>query len=341
MKVIDKQIVFSAGRDGYNTYRIPSIIKADSGALIAFCEGRKENRGDSGLIEILAKKSYDMGKTWSENKIAAGDNVNTFGNCCPVVDIKSGRIHAVCNFNIGGVHEEEIRRGEGSRECFHFFSDDEGDTWSVPRNITRYAKKADWSWHAIGPCHGIQTKSGRFVFGCNHANLSNATTSENYDGYSFSIYSDDNCKTFSISTDISPDTNECSVAELSDGRLYMNMRTQQHNYRFRAYSSNGGEKWYGFEPDKSLIDPKCQGSVLSLQESGILAFCNAASLNRSNLTLKLSYDSGETWPESVLIHEGPAAYSDLVRINDKTIGCLYEYGSIDAYEHIGIAFIQI
>ena len=341
MKVIKKNIVFTAGKDGYHTYRIPSVIRTDSGALIAFCEGRKESRSDSGLIEILTKKSFDMGESWSENQILASDNVNTFGNCCPVADKKSGRIHAVCNFNIGGIHEEEIRRGEGSRECFHLYSDNEGDTWSVPRNITCYVKKPDWSWHAIGPCHGIQTKDGRFVFGCNHANLSYATTSDNYDGYSFSIYSNDNCDTFNISADISPDTNECSVAELSDGRLYMNMRTQQHNHRFSAYSKDGGETWYDFKPDKALIDPKCQGSVLSLYESGILAFCNAASLSRSCLTLKLSHDSGKTWAESIVIHDGPAAYSDLVQVNDNIIGCLYEYGDKDAYEHIGFALIQI
>ena len=341
MKIIRKQTVYSSGKDGYHTYRIPSIIKTHYGELLAFCEGRKENHNDSGFIEIMVKKSYDSGKTWTQQDIIASDGKNTFGNCNPVVDSKTGRIHIVCNFNLAGVHEEEIRRGEGVRECYHLYSDDNGITWSIPRNITQQVKKTDWTWHAIGPCHGIQTKSGRFVFGGNHANLSVATTSDNYDGFSFSIYSDDNCKTFNISDDIAPETNECSVAELSDGRLYMNMRTQQYFHRFSAYSEDQGETWVDFEPDEELTDPKCQGVALCLRESGELIFCNAYSLNRSNLTVRISHDLGRTWQESIVIHEGPAAYSDLVQIDDVTIGCLYEFGSENPYENIGFALIGI
>ena len=341
MKILEKHNVYISGDGGYHTYRIPSVIRTKSGALLAFCEGRKESRHDSGFIEIMVKKSHDMGRTWTPPRVVASDGKNTFGNCNPVLDEKTGRVHVVCNFNLAGVNEEEIRRGEGIRGCYHLFSDDEGNTWSAPRDITKYAKKPEWSWHAIGPCHGIQTKNGRFVFGGNHANLSNATTAENYDGYSFSIYSDDDCDTFDISPDIAPETNECSVAQLSDGRLYMNMRTQQHFHRFIAYSENGGAAWNDFSADKNLTDPKCQGSVLALNGTGTLAFCNAASFKRSHLTLRLSHDFGKTWTESILIHEGPAAYSDLVQIDDETIGCLYESGTVHPYENISYVLIRI
>lgn len=339
MKLIRTTKVFSMGQDGIHTYRIPAVIKTN-GMILAFCEGRKENRGDSGNISLLVKRSHDDGLTWSSTAVLAGDDMNTFGNCNPVVDNSTGRIHVLCNYNDGNINEEEIRAGKGTRGCYHLSSDDDGASWSAPRDITGYVKKADWSWHAVGPCHGIQTKSGRFVFGGNHANLRHATTSENYDGYSFSMYSDDGCRTFGISPDISPETNECSIAQLSDGRLYINMRSQQHNNRFVAYSHDEGESWTDFHADMKLIDPHCHGSVLAVSEK--LFFSNAASLSRNNLTISKSNDNGKTWDEQLVIHEGHAAYSDLVQIDEGTIGCLFEYGENEhPYENIGFAVIAI
>lgn len=339
MRFITKNTVFAAGKGGINTYRIPAVINAD-GVLLAFCEGRKENRGDSGNICIVVKRSTDRGISWSPYTVVFGDDKNSYGNCNPVVDRNTGRIHTLCNYNDGNVSEEDIRAGKGIRKCYHMYSDDNGETWSKPRDITSYVNKPEWSWHAIGPCHGIQTRSGRFVFGGNHAYLSHATTHENYDGYSFSMYSDDDCETFNVSPDVSPETNECSIAQLPDGRLYINMRSQQHNNRFAAYSYDEGASWTDFRADKTLIDPHCQGSVLAVSDK--LYFCNTASLTRDTLTLSLSTDNGGTWSEKLLIHKGPAAYSDLVQIDEKTIGCLYEYGEAEhPYENIGFAIIEI
>ncbi|MBK8504243.1 MAG: exo-alpha-sialidase [Saprospiraceae bacterium] len=52
------------------------------------------------------------------------------------------------------------------------------------------------------------------------------------------------------------------------------------------------------------------------------------------MTLRLSTDDGITWLESLLLHEGPAAYSDLIRIDQEKFGCLFEAGSQSAYERI-------
>src|SRR5262245_36416446 len=38
--------VFTAGQDGYHTYRIPALVVTPKGALLAICEGRKTGRGD-------------------------------------------------------------------------------------------------------------------------------------------------------------------------------------------------------------------------------------------------------------------------------------------------------
>lgn len=340
MKIINKTNVYIAGANDINTYRIPSIIRMMNNELLAFCEGRKESMGDSGSIGIYVKRSSNNGETWSDQIEIISDGVNTFGNPNPVMDRNTGKIHLLCNFNYSADEEVKIRAGEGVRICYHLYSEDNGYSWSKPRDITSYVKKPDWSWHAAGPCHAIQTNSGCFVFGGNHAYISNSTTSENYDGYSFTMYSDDNCQTFKVSPDVSPETNECSVAQLKDGRLYINMRSQQHNNRFVAYSNDDGANWTDFRADKSLLDPHCQGSTLAVDDK--LYFCNDNSLTRDHLTLRVSNDNGKSWGESLLIHEGHSAYSDLVQIDNETIGCLYEYGDIEhCYEKIGFAIIKL
>jgi sialidase-1 len=82
--------------------------------------------------------------------------------------------------------------------------------------------------------------------------------------------------------------------------------------------------------DCMMPDPVCQGSVLNIhyQKRNILFFTNPAThTERKKLTLRISNDQGKTWTRSLLLVPGDAAYSDLSRIGDNTLGCLYEKGS--------------
>ena len=84
--------VFKSGDDGFNCFRIPSIIKAKNGTILAFAEGRKKSCSDTGDVDLVYKKSYDNGITWSSLKVIWDDGNNTCGNPSPVLDVKSGRI---------------------------------------------------------------------------------------------------------------------------------------------------------------------------------------------------------------------------------------------------------
>ena len=48
--------VFVSGADGYHTYRIPALLVTPGGDLLAFCEGRKNSRGDTDDIDLLLKR---------------------------------------------------------------------------------------------------------------------------------------------------------------------------------------------------------------------------------------------------------------------------------------------
>jgi sialidase-1 len=44
-------------------------IVTSNHTLLAFCEGRKNSRSDTGDIDLLSKRSTDGGKTWSETQL--------------------------------------------------------------------------------------------------------------------------------------------------------------------------------------------------------------------------------------------------------------------------------
>jgi len=48
--------VFTAGREGYHSYRIPVLLVAKNGILLAICEGRKTGRGDHGDVDLVQKR---------------------------------------------------------------------------------------------------------------------------------------------------------------------------------------------------------------------------------------------------------------------------------------------
>ncbi len=73
---VEKINVFVSGREGYHTYRIPAIIRAQNHDLLAFAEGRKSGSGDAGDIDLLLKRSTDGGRTWSAQKIPSINIIN-------------------------------------------------------------------------------------------------------------------------------------------------------------------------------------------------------------------------------------------------------------------------
>ena len=159
------------------------------------------------------------------------------------------------------------------------------------------------------------------------------------------IYSDDHGQTWKIGGVLRPEMNECQVAELSDGEgsLLLNMRnTGKANLRAQSLSRDGGQTWTAPEYPPELVEARCQAGLLrynwpSAKEPGRLLFCNPASPRRRDLTVRVSRDDGKTWPVSKTLHQGPAAYSCLAVLPDKTIGCLYESGRTNAYEKITFA----
>lgn len=345
--------VYTAGEDGYHTYRIPSIVVTTNGTLLAFCEGRKNGRGDTGDIDVLLKRSTDGGKTWSAQQLIWSDDENTCGNPTPVVDRMTGTIWLLMSWNNGSTKEKEIttQAVRAGRRVFMTHSTDDGVTWAKPEEITSSVKKTDWGWYATGPVNGIQLTrgehKGRLVIPANHSETTIKDGTTNIVSRSHVIYSDDHGKTWHIGGIEDKKTNESTVAELSDGSLMQNMRSYHNrNRRVVATSHDGGLTWSPVRFDETLIEPVCQGSLFRYSwpddgEKSRLLFSNPASLQRDKLTVRLSYDEGATWAKSKLLFEGPSAYSCLTRLPDNSIGCLFECGKKSPYETITLARIPL
>jgi len=339
--------LFTSGKGGYNTYRIPAIITTMKGTLLAFAEGRKNGSSDTGDIDLVMKSSEDNGKTWSELMVIWDDGVNVCGNPAPVQDKATGNIYLLSTWNLGTDRESEIISGasKDTRRVFVLVSTDDGKSWSEPKEITESVKKGNWTWYATGPCHGIQLEKGknwgRLVIPCDH--IESGTNKY----YSHIIYSDDHGKTWNLGGTTPQDqVNECTVSELSGGKLMLNMRNYDRTQKSRkiSMSNDGGLSWGDIWSDPVLIEPICQGSLLTYSFEGLkkgrLLFLNPADENsRRNMTLRMSMDEGKTWSRLKVLHAGPSAYSDLTKLASGEIGCLYESGYVSPYQ--GITFQKV
>jgi sialidase-1 len=350
--------VFESGTEGYKIFRIPSIVQTPNNTILAFAEGRKNGGADFGDIKIVMKKIQDKGKTWSSIKVVASYAHWQVGNAAPVVDLldpnyPNGKIYLF--YNTGNVSEMELRQAKGLREVWYISSVDEGETWTAPVNITSqvhypngtmegrtYTSDKDWRTYANTPGHATQCLEGKYkgrIFIA--ANHSQGGLKPNFkDYFSHGYYSDDHGKTFKLSSTIDiAGSNEATAAFLSNDRLILNARNQSGDIKSRiiAYSNNGGESFEKANFDNALFDPVCEGAILNIGKrkgKTILAFVNAAdTVSRNNLSLKISFDEGKTWPiqkivngttDPALIKKDFTAYADLIKMGSRKIGVFYE-----------------
>ena len=314
--------VFTSGTEGYHTYRIPGVVLTTKNTLLAFCEGRKTGRGDHGDLDLVLRRSTDLGKTWEPMQLVyeeGGTAKITIGNPCPVVDRTTGTVWLpFCRNN---------------DRVFITHSADDGKTWAAPVEITKDVKKPEWGWYATGPGHGIQLSTGRLLIPCDCGDTK-GFGGWNKKGHSLAVYSDDHGKTWKLGGVTSVGMNECEVVELADKSLLLSMRNYfGKNQRAFAASTDGGLSWSKPEHHEQVYCPTCQSSIqrYSREPKNRILYSGPGGGGRSNMTIRLSYDEGKTWPVAKVLYGGSSAYSDLVTLPDGTIGCLYErdnYGKI-------------
>ena len=341
--------VFVSGEEGYACFRIPAIVRAPSGKLLAFAEARRLNCGDFGDVDIVLKTSTDEGRSWGKLRIVADAGTDQAGNPAPVFDLldprfPSGRLFLL--YNTGFAHESDVREGKGVREVIYVTSEDEGITWSPAVMITKqvhfpnlpsyradYNAPEDWRSYANTPGHALQLTGnryrGRLLVAANHSAGTPQPDFQDYQAHAF--FSDDHGATWQLSNTVAyKGSNESTAAELADGSVLMNMRDQSGYVRNRlsVRSTNGGRTWGKVTVETTLPDPVCQGSILSFQTASGAWKLYFSNLNhqkeRKNLTLYEGDKQGRKWKAIAVVEAGSSAYSDLVLVSEGSIGVLYE-----------------
>lgn len=358
-------ILYNAGEGGYASYRIPAMIKAPDGSLLAFVEGRVNSSADFGDVKILETRSTDNGKDWNTPPIVAQNGNLQADNSSPVVDYDdpqypNGRI--LLFYCTGNNTQANVTKLNGVREVWYVASTDNGQTWSSPVNITlevshpyqpsfnpAYDDTLKWTAYATGPGHALQMSEGphkgRIVVPINHGIFSSKTN------YAAAFYSDDHGKTFHLSPDVPIESDETTAAELPGGGVLLNSRDQydSRHERILSYDTTGNldtvthwqSSWNPY-----LIDPVCEGTMLNYTTAAgkqVLLFCNPVSpaYQRAMLGLRQSFDWGQTWTQPYIADGGAAAYSDIVSLPDGHIGILYETDNYGVIRLISVKYSNI
>ncbi len=349
--------VFVNGEGGYAAFRIPCIVAATNGDLVAFAEGRVESVSDSTqTIHIVCKRSRDQGRTWTPLQVVGRHVIDGADyaamNPSAVVDGLRGTGRIVLLYKQLPCSEWALVQGEGVARTVCVVSDDHGVSWRDEREITNAVHRPDrWRVQIPTAGHAIQLRGtadkpflhGRLFFIGSHTTDDDSV----FEQRNYAFWSDDLGQTWQMGPEIdvradgttAQGLNEAMAVELSDGRIVINSRNYQLGQAVGCRAVTLGEfdraGQLQFEPtrhDATLIEPPCQASIVRHdardRERTVLLFANPAhGAARVNMTVRVSRDDGESWPVAKVIDPGPSAYSDLVIQSDGEIGLLYERGN--------------
>jgi sialidase-1 len=329
------------GDDGSKAYRIPGMARTNKGTLIAVYDIRYTGGHDlPGDIDVGVSRSTDAGRNWEPMKVAmdmgrdrrhAYDGV---GDPCVFVDRVTGRIWIAALWSHGNRAWNGSGPGlkpEETGQLVLVWSDDDGKTWSKPRNITEEVKDPAWRLLLDGPGTGITMRDGTLVFPAQYRAA---------DGKPWStlIWSADRGETWKIGSGVKSDTTEAQLIELADGSIMINCRDNRGGARTVAVTRDLGKTWALHPTDrKALPESVCMASLLNWDVPGVgprLFFSNPATTSgRHTMTIKVSADEGMTWPETlhtIYDKRSGAGYSCLAPADDKHLGILYE-GPLEMY----------
>ena len=324
----------------YNStnYRIPAVITARDGSIVAVTDKRKYNNGDLPEdIDILCNVSKDGGHTWTEPyTIAYGTGYKQgYGDCAlALTNDENGIIAAfVGGPGFWGSTPTNPLRMYISR------SHDNGMTWSEPEDITHFVygaecedeERKEWLGGFFGSGNGLLTSTGRIMFVIAMRENNTREVVCNY-----AVYSDDNGQTWQVSGRASVGGDEAKVTELVDGRILMSIR--RNGYRWYNISEDGGVTWQETTSEwTDIVAPACNGDLIRYTsvndgyDKNRLLHSVPEGSSRKNVTVYVSYDEGESWQTKKCIVPYNSAYSSLCVLPDNTIGLYVE----EAYQNEG------
>ena len=336
------------GDGGYGCFKIPSLLRTPT-SLLAFIEARKYSCDDHGFIDLLLRRSFDNGTTWSPATVVHSNSTesdwHTVGDALPVRDAATGAIQLI--FTIDNL------------DVMHTTSVDDGASWAAPTNISSVALVQRGPFVGTGHAGGLQLANGDLLVPL----YGGAPT------HSYVLSSEDGGANWRVRSELAAG-NEWAMAEVQagTGRLLGSMRPSDaqkpfagQSGRLQSWSNDSGVTWSEPEHVRSLIEPVkgCEGSLL-LHPNGKLYFGHPdppLGLFRTRFNIKVSADQGRTWALHTQVwgEESatcvppcvPAAgYSSMVAMGDGVdapIGLLYDRNNVSMviFEAREVAFTTV
>ena len=314
-----KNLFDARNTEGVECYRIPALVTAPNGDLIAAIDERVPGCADlrgSKDINIVQRRSADNGKTWTNiETVIDFPYGQSASDPSMIVDEETGDIFLFYNYM-------DLEKEKDVYYLHVMKSTDNGKTWGEPQDITSQISKDEWhnDFKFITSGRGIQTQEGRLLH----------TLVRLKEGV-YLFGSDDHGENwFLIDSPVKP-ADESKVIQLANGDYMINSRVNTgEGYRYVHISEDKGLTWETYA-EHALVDPGNNASIIRFtsvkqgDDKNRLLFSNSNNAEgRKNLTVRISYDEGKTWSNGKTVYSGPAAYSSMTILENGNIGVFFE-----------------
>ncbi|NQJ22704.1 LPXTG cell wall anchor domain-containing protein [Streptococcus suis] len=236
------------------------------------------------------------------------------------------------------------------------YSDDDGVTWSHPKDITPNLKKPHMKFLGLGPGTGIVLHTGehagRLVVPAYSLSYTGGMNSQS----ALVFYSDDHGETWhagksfndgrrlangtvlesSTMNNGSEIGTEATIVQLNNGQIKMFMRGKKGAVRM-ATSTDGGASWINeVELFQEVPDPYVQLSAIRIVRNGkeyvLLSNANGPGTQRMDGYIRIAEvqaDGSLVWIHHQMVQDGEFAYNSIQHLGGDDFGLLYEHKTGD------------
>ena len=311
----------------YRPYRWnhePGIAALPNGDLLAVWGATAQ--GPFRDTKIAGSTSSDGGRTWADPVVLAFDADSRTSD--PSLLVTGDTVilqYGVYPFGEKQHGDKRFRYRSGI--LMQKTSTDNGRSWSKAVRIETGKVQCGT------PHEGIKLRNGTLVWPF-YWELNCEEGAEPFEaemaGVASLLTSSDNGQTWGKGSDIRIDVcggaDEPSIVELTDGNLFMLMRTTSGRL-YQAWSSDLGDVWSRPEPSP-LVSPAAPAALhrISFQPDIVVAVWNNSPLNRFPLDTAVSYDGCKTWSHSRMISSPgcQVSYPGMTVAQDGTIVVVYQ-----------------